>query len=148
MIYFSRRLPHVLTRPDLAQLLTPTYAEAVGVDEDEALERMQAAVERQAIVDDLYVSVSSALAAVQGTRSEDEIMNKLSQGVQKRLGRMKPAPVTMALSALMVRVNIELGHAPESLRATLETDKGRALLATGLKEIGEFLVGATLRKQS
>ena len=145
MTYFSPRLPHLLTRADLAQLLTPTYAEVVTVDEDEALERMQAAVERPGIAEDLYTAVSTALTAAQGTRSEDELMNKLSKGVQKRLGRMKPAPTTMALSAFMVRVNVELGHAPESLRATLETDKGRALLKSGLAEVGAFLVGALLR---
>ena len=145
MTYYSRRLPHLLTPSDLAQLITPTYAEAVTVDEDEALERMQAAVKRPAIVEELYQCVSAALFAAQGTRTEDQVMDKLSKGVQKRLGRMKALEATPALSAFMVRLNVELGHAPETLKATLETDKGRALLAQGLAALGEFLVGSLLK---
>src|SRR5690349_12250420 len=39
----SRRLPHVLTRSDLAWILVPTYAAALGVDEEEARERLERA---------------------------------------------------------------------------------------------------------
>jgi hypothetical protein len=145
MTYFSRRLPHALTHSDLAVLITPTYAEAVGVDEDDALERLQAALLKPAIVDELYQCVSAALTIAQGTRSEDQVMDKLSKGVQRRLGKMKPLEATPALSALMVRLNVELGHAPEALKATLETDKGRALLAQGLANLGEYLVKNLLK---
>jgi len=135
----------MLTHNDMAVLITPTYAEAAGVDEDEALERLQAAFQRPAIADELYRSVSAALSAAQGARSEDEVMDKLSRGVQKRLGKMKPLAATPALSAFMVRVNVELGHAPDMLEATLETDKGRSLLAEGLRALGEHLVKNLLR---
>jgi hypothetical protein len=145
MTYFSRRLPHVLTESDLAVLITPTYAEAVGVDEDEALERLQAAVSRPAIADELYRSVSEALSAAQGSRSEDALVDKLSKGVQKRLGKMKPLEATPALSAFMVRLNVELGHAPAQLKATLETEKGRELLKQGLRALGEHLVTSMLK---
>jgi hypothetical protein len=145
MTYFSHRLPHVLTHNDLAVLITPTYVEAVGVDEDEALERLQAAFQRPAIVDEFYRSVSAALSAAQGTRSEDEVVDKLSKGVQKRLGKMKPLAATPALSAFMVRMNVEIGQAPETLKTALETDKGRALLGDGLRMLGEYLVKNLLR---
>ena len=145
MTYFSRRLLHVLTPADLAVLITPTYAEAVGVDADEALERLQAAVRQPAIADDLYRSVSTALSAAQGSRSEDELMDRLSKGVQRRLGKMKALPATPALSAFMVRVNVELGHAPAALKATLETDKGRALLGEGLDALAQHLVERLLK---
>ena len=145
MTYFSKRLPHVLTHADLAVLLTPTYADAVGVDEDEALERLQRVLGRPGVADELYHSVSAALAAAQGTRSEDQLVDKLSKGVQKRLGKMKALPTTQALSAYMVRLNVELGLAPEQLRATLETDKGRALLAEGLAALGTYLVTTLLK---
>jgi hypothetical protein len=142
--YFSRRLPHALTHADLAVLLTPTYAAEVGVEEDEALERLRHALAVPAIADDLYQSVSTALAAAQGTRSEDELMDRLAKGVAKRAGKMKAAPATQGLAAFMVWVNVELGQAPEQLRATLETDKGRALLNEGLRALGAHLVKSLL----
>ncbi len=145
MSYFSPRLPHLLTRADLAQLLTPTYTAANGVDDDEALERMQKAMARPVLVEELYQSLSTALVAARGERTEDQVMDKLSKGVQKRLGKMKPAPATQALLALMVRFNVEIGHAPEPLRATLETEKGRALLRVGFREVGEFLAQQLLK---
>jgi hypothetical protein len=143
--YFSRRLTHVLTHADLAALLAPTYAEAVDVDLDEALERMTRALASPGIADDLYQCVSAALSAAQGSRSENELMDKLGRSVPKRRGRIKAATSTMALTAVMVRINIELGLAPEQLRATLEGEKGQALLRDGLAALGEHLVRDLLR---
>ena len=45
MAYFSKRLPHVLTRNDLALLLAPTYMAARGVDREEATERLTHALD-------------------------------------------------------------------------------------------------------
>jgi hypothetical protein len=48
--------------------------------------------------------------------------------------------VTPALSAVLVRVNLELGLAPEPMRGTLATAQGRALLDAGLRALGAHLV--------
>ncbi len=145
MTYFSRRLPHVLTRADLAALVAPTYAAAADVDDDEALERMARAFASAGVADDFYRHVSLALTAAQGSRSEDELMDKLGKSVPKRRGRIKALASTPALSAVMVRLNLELGLAPEQLRATLEAEKGRALLEQGLRALGAHLVKDLLR---
>lgn len=146
MPLFSRRLPHVLTRADLATLVAPTYAKELSVDEEEALDRMKRALERPALADDLYRGISEALRQVKGPRtSEDDLMDRVSAGVQARRGRAKPAPASAALSAVLVRVNLELGLAPEQLRATLESEKGRALLQEGLRALGAHLVKDLLR---
>jgi len=143
---FSRRLPHVLTRADLAMLLAPTYAQALSVDEEEALERMKRALERPVVADDLYRGVSEALRQAKGPRtSEDDLMDRLSKGVQARRARAKAAPPSTALSAVLVRINLEIGLAPEQLRATLESEKGRALLEEGLRALGAHLVKDLLR---
>ena len=95
MTLFSKRLPHVLTRKDLALIVAPTYAAAAEVEFEEAHERMERAVGSQAIVDALYQGLSEALADVQGSRAtEDETIDKLSAGVQKRRSRIKAAQVT------------------------------------------------------
>jgi hypothetical protein len=143
---FSRRLPHVLTRGDLALLLGPTYAAALSVDEEEALERLRRALERPEVAEDLYRGISAALAEAKGPRtSEDALMDRLSAGVQARRSRAKAAPPTPALSAVMVRLNLEIGLAPEQMRGTLAGGKGQALLEEGLRQLGAHLVRELLR---
>lgn len=146
MALFSRRLPHVLTRADLALALAPTYARAMSVDEDEAHERLARALERPGVLDDLYRGISAGLAAAQGPRTtEDALVDRLSQGVQARRSRVKPAPDHPGMAAVLVRLNLEIGLAPESMRATLDTDKGRAVLEAGLAALGKHLVKELLK---
>jgi hypothetical protein len=143
---FSRRLPHVLTRADLALMLAPTYAQALAVDEEEALDRMKRALAQPALADDLYRGISEALLQAKGPRTtEDDLMDRLSKAIQARRARAKPAPPSAALSAVLVRVNLELGLAPEQMRAMLASDKGRALLEEGLRALGAHLVKDLLR---
>jgi hypothetical protein len=138
---FSRRLPHVLTRADLARALAPTYAAALGVDEDEAHDRLGRALASAEVADELYRGISAALAAAKGPRTtEDALVDRLSVGVQARRARVRPAPATPALSAVLVRMNLAIGLAPEPMRATLETERGRALLEEGLRALGAHLV--------
>jgi hypothetical protein len=146
MPLFSRRLPHVVTLPDLAILLTPTYAEAMSVEDEEAHERLVRALARTRVADDLYQGISEALVAVQGARTdEDALMDKLSKGIQKRRSRVKSAPNSPGLSAVLVRINLEIGLAPEQMRGTLGTEKGLAVLAVGLRELGNHLVRELLK---
>jgi len=145
MTIFSSRLPHVLTQADLAHLLSPTYAREVGVDEELARERMTRAMQISYLSDRFYEAVSAALASVQGSRTEDAVIDKLSKAVPKRLGYVEAAPETPALSALTVLINLELGLTPDTLRATLESDKGQALLEQGFRALGEYLVRQLVR---
>jgi hypothetical protein len=144
--YFSKRLPHVLTRADLALLLSPTYAKARGVDGEEAGERLSRALAAPAALDDLYRGISGALAGAKGPRtSEDALVDRLSAGVVARRARARAAAGTPGVSAVLVRLDLELGLAPEPMRATLATEKGRALLEEGLRELGAHLVKELLR---
>ena len=138
---FSRRLPHVVTRKDLALLLSPTYGASAEVDFEEAHERMERAVGSQRVVDQLYAGLSAALEERKGPRtSEDELVDALSAGVQKRRSRVKPAPPGPGISAVMVLLNLELGFAPEMMRGALENPKGKALLDEGLRSLGTHLL--------
>ena len=146
MALFSRRLPHVLTRKDLARVIAPTYAKAASVDAGEALERMERAVANDRIADELYSGLSAAMAERKGPRtSEDELVDKLSEGVQKRRNRVKPAQLTPAVSAALVLINLDLGYAPEMMRNALDTEKGRALLDQGLRELGAHIAGELIK---
>jgi hypothetical protein len=137
----SRRLPAIVTRADLAWLLTPTYAAAMSVDDDEAHERLERALAHQALADDLLWGLSEALEARRGARtSVDALLDKLSAGLHARRGKVTAAAGDPAVSAVLVRLNLEVGLASETLRATLETPRGRALLDTGLRKLGDHLV--------
>lgn len=141
MALFSKRLPHVITRNDLALILAPTYAKAAEVDFEEAHERMERAVGSQAIVDALYQGLSDALFDRKGPRTgEDELIDNLSAGVQKRRSRIKAVEVTPAISAVLVLLNLELGYAPEMMRETLASEKGSQMLRQGLRELGAGLI--------
>jgi hypothetical protein len=138
---FSRRLPHVVTRKDLALLLAPTYAASAEVDFEEAHERMERAVGSPRVLEQLYAGFSAALEGRKGPRtSEDELIDALSAGVQKRRSRVKPAPPGPGISAVMVLLNLELGYAPEMMRGALENPKGKALLDEGLRALGTHLL--------
>lgn len=143
---FSKRLPHVLTRADFATLLTETYAAALAVDAEEAHERLTQALASSALQAELLEGVSEALRDWQGPRTTDDaLIDKLSKGVQARRGKVRPAPASPAISAVLVRVDLEAGIAPEMMRATLQTDKGRVLLASGLKALGAHLLKELLK---
>lgn len=141
MTLYSKRLPHVVTRKDLAILLAATYAAEQNVDEEIAQERLDRAVQLEPVLNDLYAGLSMGLTELQGPRtSEDELIDKLSKGVEKRRARVKAAPGSPGISAVLVRIDVEIGHAPEMMRSALETPKGKALLQAGLRELGKFLL--------
>jgi hypothetical protein len=154
----------VLTRGDLVLLLAPTYARARGVDEEEAAERLARALAVPAALDELYGGISSALADAKGPRTrsdrrgeaatpsgarrgvrEDALLDRLSSAVAARRARAKAAEATPAVSAVLVRLDLEVGLAPEAMRATLASPRGRALLDEGLRAVGAHLVKHLLR---
>jgi hypothetical protein len=143
---FSRRLPHVLPARDLVRLLVPTYAAARAVDEEEASERLGRALAVPAALDDVYGGISAALAEAKGPRtSEDQLMDRLSAGAVARRGRARAAPSTAAISAALVRLDVEIGLAPDAMRDTLATPRGKALLDEGLRALGAHVVKDLLR---
>lgn len=138
---FSKRLPHVLTRADLVILLVPTYAEYRSVDDEEAAERLRPALEAPGVLELFYGGISAALEALQGPKTTDDaLVDRLSKGVAKRRGKVKPAPDTPAVAAVLVRLELEIGIAPDQMRMMLDTPKGKAILGEGMRAIGAHLV--------
>jgi hypothetical protein len=143
---FSPRLPHLLARKDLVQLLAPTYARARGVDAGEAAERLERALASQRLLDEVHGAVGAALAARKGPRtSADAVVDRISAQLARRVARAKPAEATPAISAVLVRIDLETGLAPESMRDTLASPRGRPLLEAGWRELGDHLARELLR---
>jgi hypothetical protein len=146
MAYFSDRLPHIVRREDLAILLAPIYAETTNVDDDEAKDRLLRALADEALLDDLYLSLSAALTARAGPRMDaDALMDKLSKGIGARRSRVKSPPATPELFALLVRINLLIGEAAANMRNVLESEKGRAAMKKGLQDVGAHLVRELLK---
>ncbi|HVP66948.1 MAG TPA: hypothetical protein VMT17_06770 [Anaeromyxobacteraceae bacterium] len=146
MAPIPRRLPHVVTRADLCALIVPTYAAALGVDEEEAEARLGRALERPGVADDLYRALAAGLEEARGPRTaEDALLDRVSAGIARRRARVRAAEAGPALSAFLVRINVEIGLAPESMRGTLESERGRALLEEGLAALGRHLARELLK---
>lgn len=127
-------------------LLAPTYARARGVDEAEATERLGRALESPAALDAIYRGLSAALADAKGPRTaEDVLMDRISAHLAARRARIKTAEATPAVSAALVRLDLEIGLAPESMRETLASPRGSALLEAGLRDLGAHLLKDLLR---
>jgi hypothetical protein len=143
----SRRLPHVLTRADLVGLLASTYAAASGIDEELARERLEQALGAPGpLLQDLYDAIGAALAAELGPRqTEDEQLDRIRKNIPKRLRRPKEAAESAGISAVLVQVDLAIGVAPERMHAMLESEKGRAIVAQGLREVAQHLVKELLR---
>jgi hypothetical protein len=136
-----KRLPHVLTRGDWPYLLAKTYAAAHSIDEDIALERLERAVQGEALLKHLYAGLAAALAKAKGPRTtEDQLVDKLSVGVENRRSKVRVLRGSPAVSAALVRIDVEIGHAPEMMRDALANPKGAALMEQGFEEIGAFLL--------
>ena len=146
MMLFSPRVPHLFPRKTLARILTSTYADAMSVDEDESRERLLRALDAPGVVNDLHRGISAALKKKQGPRTPaDQLLDRLSKGIEKHGGHVRPAESTPGIAAVLVRINLELGLAPEPMRATLATPRGAAALEEGLVALGTHLVKELLR---
>jgi hypothetical protein len=137
---YPKRLAHVITRTDWTYLLAPTYAAAQSVDEEIALERLQRAVQSEQVLNELYSGLGAGMEQLRGARTtEDEQIDKLSAGIEKRRGKVKAMQQTPGLSAVLVSIDVQIGHAPEMMRDALANPKGAALLKSGLAALGQFL---------
>jgi hypothetical protein len=126
--------------------LTPTYSAGAAVDEEEGHEQLSRALRDEELLEDLYEGLSEALRAAQGPKTaEDALMDRLSLAVQKRSGFSKAFEMSPAISAVLVRLKLAAGEAPEALRATLATEKGERLVAEGLRALGDQLVRSLLK---
>jgi hypothetical protein len=137
----ARRIPHVFPRTELAWLLAPTYADGLAVDEEIAVERLGRALADPATLARIHEAIALVLEEARGPRTDpDAQVDRISKRLSTRRSRVKPAASTPAVSAVMIWLNLAIGMAPESMRDTLASGKGAAMLATGLREVAASLV--------
>jgi hypothetical protein len=127
--------------------LSPTYAQTHEVDVDEAVERVDRALERDATLrDQLLGACWAELVAKKRKVDEAALLEKIAQLLKDRPNRPgKVAPMTAGWSALLVLIDLDAGLASDSARRILESDEGKRRLADGVTEAGRFLAAELLR---
>lgn len=144
---FPPRLSHLCNRPVLVSKLAPTYAQTHEVDVDEAVERVDRALEHdRPLQDDLLAACWVELTAKKPRFDEAALLEKIAQLLKDRPQRPgKVAPMSAGWSALLVLIDLDAGLASDSARRILESDEGKRRLADGVTEAGRFLAAELLR---
>ncbi len=127
--------------------LAPTYAQTHEIDVDEAVERVDRALERDGqLRDQLLTACWDELQAKKRRFDEAALLEKIAQLLKDRPQRPgKVAPMTAGWSALLVLIDLDAGLASDSARRILESDEGKKRLADGVTEAGKFLAAELLR---
>ncbi len=136
---YPARLAHLATRAVVVAKLSPSYAAAHSLDDEEARTRLQAALS-SSLLEDLLASTWSALVAGTKRLSEDGLLEKVAKSLQDRpLRPGRTVEATPGWSAFLVLADLSAGTASESARRLMESDAGRARASAGLAEVGAYL---------
>ncbi|HYO57729.1 hypothetical protein [Archangium sp.] len=142
---YPPRLGHLATRPVVVAKLTPTYARAHRIDEEEAAQRLSSALQGRL----LPSLLEEAWLAMRGKskRLDDEgLLEKVATTLRDR--PMRPgrvAEASPAWSAFLVLADLEAGTASEAARRVMESPEGRQRAQEGLAEVGRFLAAELTR---
>lgn len=142
---YPPRLSHLVTRRVLIARLMPTYAEAHRLDEDEAAERLETALD-QRLVERLLEAIWSALQGSKKRLDDAGLVEKVARSLQDRpLRPGRKATVGPEWSAFLILLDVTAGTASEAARKLLESEEGRKRVAVGLAEVGRFLAAELTR---
>jgi hypothetical protein len=143
---YPARLGHLATRKVLVAKLWPTYAEAHQMDAEEAVARLERALEPP-LMEQLLAATWEALMAGGKRLDEAGLLEKIAQSLKdrpERPGRQaKPGP---EWSALLLLLDLQAGVASEAARGVLERPEGQRMVAAGLATAGSFLAKELTRK--
>lgn len=149
---YPPRLSHLVTRPILVARLSPTYAAAHQIDDDEADTRLDAALSAGgsaagSLRDRLLDATWSALLGTTKRLDDAGLLEKVAKALQDRpFRRGRPAQVDAGWSAFLILVDLEVGTAGDAARRVMESEEGLRRAQAGLRTVGEFLAKELTRK--
>ncbi|MCP3062158.1 hypothetical protein LXT21_25550 [Myxococcus sp. K38C18041901] len=142
---YPPRLAHLATRAVVVAKLVPTYAQAHRLDEEEAAQRLTAAMTGRM----LQALLDTAWTAMRGNTkrlTEDGLLEKVAGTLSERpLRPGRVAEVTPAWSAFLVLTDLEAGTASDAARRVMESPEGRRRGDEGMAEAGRFLAAELTR---
>ncbi len=142
---FPPRLTHLATLKIVVAKLIPTFAQAHRIDENEAQERLMAAL-RGPLFDRLMEETWAVLTSDTKRLNEDGLLEKIAKSLKNPYRASKPAEVTPGWSAFMVLADLEAGTATDAARRLLETDEGKRRVDAGVREVAAYLAKELTRK--
>lgn len=142
---YPPRLGHLATRAVVVAKLTPTYAQAHRLDEEEAAQRLSAALAGR-LLPQLLESTWEAMKGRTKRLTEEGLLEKVATTLGERpLRPGRVAALSPAWSAFLVVADLEAGTASDAARRVMETDEGRLRAREGLAEAGRFLAAELTR---
>ncbi len=142
---YPPRLSHLATRAVLVAKLRPAYAEAHGLADEEASQRVEAALSGP-LLTDLLQAAWSAMKAMKPRLSESDLLDRAAESLGSRpLRPGRKAKTNPAWSAFFVLADIQAGIASDAARRVMETEQGRRMAAEGLAEAGRHVATELLR---
>lgn len=142
---FPPRLAHLATRSVVVAKLMPTYARAHHIDENEAAQRLGAALQGR-LLPSLLEEAWRAMRGKSKRLDDESLVEKVATTLMDRPQRPgRVAELTPAWSAFLVLADLEAGTASEAARRVMESPEGRQRAADGLAEAGRFLAAELTR---
>ncbi|MFZ5469357.1 MAG: hypothetical protein ACOZIN_07955 [Myxococcota bacterium] len=142
---YPPRLGHLATRAVIGAKLLPTYAKAHGIDDDEAAQRLSAALAGQ-LYERLLAAAWEAMLAKKKRLDDAGLLEKVAESLRERPMRPgRTAELNPSWSAFLVVADLETGTASEAARRVMESVEGQQKAAAGLAEVGRFLAAELTR---
>jgi hypothetical protein len=142
---YPPRLGHLATRPVVVAKLTPTYAGAHHIDEEEAVQRLSTALQGR-LLPSLLEEAWTAMRGKAKRLDDEGLLEKVATTLKDRPQRPgRVAAMTPAWSAFLVLVDLEIGTASDAARRVMESPEGRQRAQEGMAEAGRFLAAELTR---
>jgi hypothetical protein len=142
---YPPRLGHLATRAVVVAKLTPTYARAHQLDDEEAARRLSTALSG-ALLPSLLEATWEAMKGSTKRLKEEGLLEKVATTLSERpLRPGRVAPLSPTWSAFLVLADLHAGTASDAVRRVMETDEARRRAQEGLLEAGRFLAAELTR---
>lgn len=142
---YPPRLGHLATAKIVAAKLTPPYASAHLVDENEAVGRLERALPGP-LLEDLLEATWKALEQKSKRFDEQKTLEKIFESLKDRPYRPgRKLASTPAISAFWILCDIATGTASDAARKVMESEAGQQKANEGLAELGGYLASELTR---
>lgn len=142
---YPPRLGHLATRAVVVAKLTPTYARAHQLDDEEAARRLSVALSG-ALLPSLLEATWEAMKGSTKRLKEEGLLEKVATTLGER--PMRPgrvATLSPIWSAFLVLTDLHAGTASDAVRRVMETEEAQRRAQEGLLEAGRFLAAELTR---